>query len=84
MEITLKWRDGQKWHDIDPGTVEHMSRTHALSLFSGKLAVIAKQDSEYFVNGEALRDQYRKQGRKVRLFSECAPSDRPLRDVGFG
>jgi len=85
MEITIKWKEdtSTKWQDFYTIEAAHMPRNHFLSLFKNKLAVIAKCADEYFVNREELRDQYRKQGRKCKLFSECEPSEGQLRYVGF-
>jgi len=83
MDITIKWKSGNKWEQFDLSEINHMSRTHAINLFSGNLQVIAKQGDTYIVNREELKAQYAKKGSKVLLFSELQPSQEKFGVVGF-
>lgn len=83
MEISIKWRNGSKWEHFDLSEINHMSRTHAINLFSGNIQVVAKQDDTYIVNREELKTKYAKKGSKVLLFSELQHSQEKFGEQGF-
>ncbi len=87
--LKIKWQDigqdiGQKpWIPFNLSDINHMSRTHAINLFSNKTPVIAKQGDAFIVNTGSLHNDYKRKGKKVMLFSELEPSDKMLSSVGF-
>ena len=84
MSTSIKWRDNEgNWQNFDLSDIEHMSRNHALFLFSGTVPVIAKVDNDYLTNNEGLLSQYRSQKKKIKLFSDCERSESMFSRVGF-
>ena len=79
----IKWQDGDKWVEFPIGTINHMSRTHTLHLFSGKIPVVAKCGDEYISNDKETRRLYHKSKLKIGKFTDCQPADRALIEVGF-
>lgn len=83
VDISITWKDRGKWVMFDVSDINHLSRNHAINLFSFKIPVIAKQDKTYIVNNDQLYEQYQRKGTPVKLFSELQPSEDPLQKVGF-
>jgi len=85
MDIVIKWQDKEgNWQPFDVNDILHMSRNHAIALFSQGTGVIIKQgDSSYIVNRVDLLDQYKRQGKSVKLLSQCEGSDKTLEEVGL-
>jgi len=84
MDIVIKWQDKEgNWQPFDVSDILHMSRDHAIALFSQGTPVIIKQDDSYIVNKVDLLDQYKRQGKSVKLLSQCECSDKILEEVGL-
>ena len=82
--ISIKWRNAENKWEIFPLTdILHLSRNHAIDLFSGKIAVVAKEAETYMVNSEETQRKYISQGKPCQLFSELIRSEEKLQSIGF-
>jgi hypothetical protein len=82
--LIIKWKDTNgKWNDFYLDDILHMSRTHAINLFSMGIPVVIKQDDQYIVNKVDLFADYKKSRKQVIMLSDCKPSSEPLAEVGF-
>lgn len=68
---------------FDLSDISHMSRNHAIALFSHAIPVIAKQGETYIVNNLTLFNQYQKNKKSVRLFTDLVTDENALSKVGF-
>lgn len=84
MQIKIKWQNTEgEWKEFDVADIWHMSRTHAINLFSHKVPVIAKHDETYIVNTKLLFKQYQHNKKQVKMFDELVPDERALCVMGF-
>ena len=83
MDIKIMWRNGTKWLDFDYPDIAHLSRNHAINLFSFKTPVLIKAGDTYISNDKAVRAQYHKRGDKIIALDTLARSESPLSEVGF-
>jgi hypothetical protein len=83
MMITIQWKDGNEWKPFNLADINHMSRNHAINLFSNPPSVRAKQGDTRFTNRQTIKAQYEAKGQKCLLFSDLQPSALPLDEVGF-
>ena len=84
MDLTIKWQGkDKKWNDFQTSDIMYQSRNHAINLFSQGTAVVIKQDEQYIVNTQALFNQYKRQGKPVKLLSECEGAEGLVEEVGF-
>lgn len=84
MDLKITWKAGENdWREFDVSDINHLSRSHAIHLFSLGIPVIAKCNGVYFVNRESLAASYRAKGQRVKLFSDLAPDERALEICGF-
>lgn len=83
MEIAIQWNAKGMWYAFNLEEIAHMSRNHAIALFSNPPSVRAKQGNMRITNRESIRDQYLSKNQPCKLFSELAPDDRPLQVCGF-
>jgi hypothetical protein len=81
--ISVKWKSGSKWLPFQLSDILHMSRDHAIALFSNPPIVVAKDGETYITNRESIRDDYKKQNKPCILFSDLQPSTMPLEEVGL-
>jgi len=81
--LIMKWQDQGTWKDFDCNDINHMSRTHAINLFSNGIPVIIKEGTNYIVNKVDLFQRYKNERKSVTMLSECIPSDKIICDVGF-
>ena len=68
---------------FDLSDISHMSRNHAIALFSHAIPVIAKQGETYIVNSLSLFEQYQGRKKPVKLFSDLIADENALSKVGF-
>lgn len=84
MGITIKWKDGDgKYQLFDNTEINHMSRDHAINLFSGGIPVIASENGTYITNSKTLAGQYQAQGKRVMMFADLVKSGEKFGRVGF-
>jgi hypothetical protein len=84
MNIEIRWQnEAGKWEEFDLDSIYWHTRDYAIALFSFKVPVIIKQNSDYVVNTEDLYNQYKQAGRNVTRLAECKPSTRAVIDAGF-
>ena len=81
--VSVTWKDKGKWVPFDLADINHLSRDHAINLFSYKIPVVARHGNYYIVNNMDLFSRYDKNKKQVKLFSALTPSSEPLRRVGF-
>ena len=79
----IKYQEAGEWKLFPIETILHMSRTHAINLFSGKIPVVAKEGEMYISNDSETRRLYHRSRLKITKFSELQPSDRILKSIGF-
>lgn len=82
-DISITWKNGNKWPLFDVSDIAHLSRSHAIHLFSRKISVVAKQGTTYIVNSDKLYDDYHTKGKRVVLFTSLQPNESSLDSVGF-
>jgi hypothetical protein len=84
MDTVVKWKDNDgKYQLFDNTEINHMSRDHAISLFSCGIPVIASENGTYITNSKGLADQYRNQGKRVMMFSDMTASSEKFGLIGF-
>lgn len=82
-DIIIQWRSGSGWVDFDLGDILHYPVSHACHLFSKSIPVVAREGNRYVVSTKKLLEDYRKNGKDVRLFSDVlADADRAGRRFG--
>ena len=80
----IKWKNGNGVWEIFPlADILHLSRNHAIGLFSGKIAVVAKEQDTYIVNSVETQRKYLSQKKKCLLFANLPRSEELLGRVGF-
>jgi len=87
--ITINWQNNGKWlpyDDVDDFLL-YCSRDYAIHLFSLRIPVIIKEEidsiSHYIVNTPELLEKYQSSGKRVKLLSDCTPSNDSIEKVGF-
>ena len=84
MDTIIKWKDSDgKYQLFDNTEINHMSRDHAISLFSGGIPVIAAEGGTFITNDIPLAASYRGQKKKVVMFKDLQPSGKTFGSVGF-
>lgn len=71
------------WQNFDLRDIAHMSRNHALRLFSQGVPVRINENGTYLVNREDIKKDYITMGKKAVLIADCQPSEKPVNVVGF-
>ena len=83
MDIKIKWLSGGKWALFPVEDILHLSRNHAIALFSRSIPVLIKQDDIYISNDRSVRHTYHKRGIKVIDLAKAERSEGILSDAGF-
>ena len=84
MDISIKWQDGgDKWRELNLDDIAHMPRSHAIDLFNRTVPVIIKEGDDIISNDLAMRNLYRKQGKRVHKLDDIIPSNGRLSIIGF-
>lgn len=80
----IKWKtkDGV-WADFDLSDFGCCDRNHILKLFRNSVPVIAKENGVFITNKGDIQNDYLKQGKPAKLFTDCQPSERKFSDAGF-
>jgi hypothetical protein len=83
MNIAIKWKHADKWHELPVADIAHMPRTHALNLLARPIPVTIRQDDIMISNQLDIRNIYRKRGHKVYKLEDCRDDERSLAVAGF-
>ena len=84
MNIAIKYKHADKWHELPLSDIAHMPRTHALNLLARPIPVTIKQDDNIIISNQMdIRNIYRKQGKRVYKLEDCRDDERRLSEAGF-
>lgn len=83
-DIKIKWKSGADWVDFPVNDILHLTRDHAIALFTRKIPVIIRQGDNIISNDTATRQMYHKRGGcKVIALDKVTPSSENVGSVGF-
>lgn len=82
--IEIKWKLSGGWQDFDTADILHLSRNHALDLFTRNIPIIIRQGDNIIINDTQTRATYHRNPKyKVIALDKVERSDDVLFQVGF-